>query len=224
MAALTITNLQTSSNNGNSGITSFSTASLTPAPNQAMLVAMASRVASGTPNVPTPSLSGWVFSQINTVTFGTSRITLFTAIGTGTGAILFDFAGQGQQIFSWSVVQVGNGKKSGTGGSAVAVQSATFSSGSASSYTISLGAFANVNNGVFSCVAKDATNDVVPQSGYTELGEAPVSSPNWDIESMWRPDNNLNPHATFTGSGGDSVGAIAIEVAFLAPFLGGAII
>jgi hypothetical protein len=213
---VTVTNLETSANNGNIGATSFPTGSLTPFPNRVMLIGMASTIAAGTPNVPTLSLTGWTFSQINTVVIPSvevGRITLFTGIGAGAGSILFSFAGQGQKVFSWSVVQVENAKTTGVGGTDAIVQNATTNTNGAS-YSITLGAFASVSNGVFSVVAKDATNDVVPGAGYTELGEAPVSTPNWDIESMWRPDNNTTPSATFTGSGGDHLGAIAVELNF----------
>lgn len=201
-----------------------STSSVSPTNRQVMLVSIGNVVSSGTPNTPSLALSGWVFNQVATVNFNsTRRITLFTAIGSGSGTIAITFSGQSQTVVGWTVDQVANSKISGTGGADAVVQHGQFSSGSATSYAITLSAFANVNNATYSVVAKDATNNVIPNAGFTELAETTHSSPNWDNESMSSAVNQTSVGATFSGSGGDSAGAIAVEIAFLTNFLGGMI-
>lgn len=202
----------------NTGVSaaSFQTGNLALLGNKVILVAVASTAASGSANTPTPSLTGWTFNQVNSVPFGSgnpSRITLFTGIGAGTGAITFDFAAQSQSACGWSITQFSNTKVSGTGGSSSVVQNATNSANSgATGYTVTLAAFSSTNNATFSCVSKEATNNVSPGTGYTELGEATATG--FDIESMWRSDNNTTPNASFIGSGGDAYGAIAVEIAY----------
>jgi len=63
-------------------------------------------------------------------------------------------------------------------------------------------------------VGKDATNDIVPGTGFTELGDVSVGTPNQNIGSFWKNSNDTSVDATFTGSGGDAYGAIAAEIAF----------
>lgn len=216
MALVEATHLETSGSNSDSS--TYTTGSISPTPNRLILLAIVSQTSSATPNEPTPTLSGWTFTKINTTTYNSGdvcRTTLFRAFGSGTGTIGIAFGGQTQKGCLWSMSQFKNTKKTGTNGADSIVQSGTAQANSgAANYTITLGAFSDTSNATFSCVGKPASNDVSPGSGFSELGETTISSPTFDIESMWKNSNDTSVDASFVGSGGDAYGAIAVEIAY----------
>lgn len=213
---LSITNL-TSGVQGSAS--NYNTGSVTPLANQIMLVTVSSNVTSGSPNVPTPTLTGWTFHQVATVTGGpfstnVDRITLFVGVGSGNGAINIDFASQTQNRMGYVVDQINHTPLTGAGG-ANAIQQSTALNQHSSGFNVSLSAFNNINNGTYVVTTKDAVNTVVPGGSLTKIAEQEVSgSPNWGIASMFQPTNNTNPTGTFAGSGGDDVETIAAEIVF----------
>lgn len=205
---------------GVNNTTSFSTPGIVPIANRLILVSLTSQVSSGSPNVPSVSLPGWTFSQVTTVTpFGgsggvTQRISLFVGIGSGTGPVTISFGGQTQQIAQYIVDQVAYTVITGSGGSNAIVQIGTYTA-PAAGFTITLSAFASSNNATYACTAKNALNTVSPTTGMTILSQVNDSSPNFALATMGQSSPNTNPAAVFAGSGGDNVGAIAVEISFL---------
>jgi hypothetical protein len=101
--------------------TSIATASISPTGDNLILAAVSSTTASGYPNVPTASGNGltWVRVNRNPGIYGTNkRLTLFRAMGASpsSGAITFDFGGQTQTDFAWSVVEYPGVDTSGANG------------------------------------------------------------------------------------------------------------
>jgi len=202
---------------------SFSPLAISPDGHQIMFFSVYSAVTSGTPNVPTVSLAGWTFAEVTSVVFGAfsgtdHRLTLFIGIGpTGSGLTPgIDFSGQNQLICEWVIDQVSNTLVTGTGGINAILQTGTFGPhGSGFSITFG-GAFANINNATYAVTAKDAVNTIVPTAPMVELNQIENSgSPNGGLGSQFSSGNVPVPAATFTGSGGDDVGAIACELIFL---------
>lgn len=213
MGAL-LTHLTTS--NSNVVASSYGTAAITVGAGQIILIAVGSSDnAGGNPNIPTLSGNGMSFTQIgDSIRFGTSnRLTVFRGVGTGqTGSITMDFGGQSQGRCFWTVIQGTTIKAGGVNGADAIVQSASDSGDTGkTSYSITLAAFASVNNATFACVFKNASNNVAPGGSMIELGE---SENGFVIESNWQASPNTNPTASFVGSGGDAMAAIACELAF----------
>lgn len=216
MTAEAINNLDCNTATGTSNV---NTANISPDSRKVIFLAVGSFFNSGSPipNVPTPSLSGWVFEEVATVTFGpfsnnNRRLTLFVATGRGGGVINLDFGGQTQDRIDWSVDQITNCKQGNHGLDAIR-QPTTFGP-HASGFNISLSPFANINNGCYACTAKDAVNTIVPTAPLVISNQVEPNSPNFGLGSMFSPTNDTNPKATFAGSGGDATGAIACEVVF----------
>lgn len=205
-----------STSNSNVVASSYGTPSITVGKGQVITLAIGSTDNSGgNPNTPTLSGNGMSFSQIgSSIRFGTSnRLTLFRGVGTGqTGAITFDFAGQSQARCFWSVIEWTSVKAGGVNGADAIVQSASDSGDTGrTNYSITLAAFASQNNATYAVVFKNASNDVVPGGSMLEIAE---TTNGYVMESNWQATPNTNPTASFTGSGGDAMAAIAVELAF----------
>jgi hypothetical protein len=87
--------------------TSIDTASVTPTGNALILAVIASDFG-GRGNVPTASGNGLTWEIVRTVAYGANgTLTLFRAMGVSpsSGAITFDFDGQSQTDFAWSVAE-----------------------------------------------------------------------------------------------------------------------
>ncbi len=120
-------------NNNSTGVSSATTASITPGSNNLMLATVSSRTTITTnPNVPTLTGNGLTWVQIATINWdsdSSSRkaTTLFRALGASpsSGAVTIDFAGQTQGQIYWIIDEVTGMDTSGTNGSGAIVQSAT---------------------------------------------------------------------------------------------------
>lgn len=206
---------------------SFSPAAIVPDGHQIMLFTVSSRVSSGTPNVPSVSLGSWTFTQVATNTYnsGSARITMFVGVGPTTGAAVpnISFGGQTQQVCGWVIDQVTNTLVSGTGG-INATRNVAVLGTSGTGFSITMAGFANANNATYAVSSKDAVNPIAPGSPMSMVVDQESSgSPNLGIGSQFAPVNVANPNATYGGSGGDRLGAIAIELVF-ASGIGGWII
>ncbi len=207
-------------NQNGSAATSYSTASITPSANKLILIAVGSQVSSGTVNTPTISGNGLTWEQVATKPQSTGsvfrRLTVFRAMGgsPSTGAITMDFAGQSQIRCGWSVSEFDGVDTTGTNGSGAVVQSASndvTDSGSATSLTVTLGAFGSADNATYGAIrfgASSTTFNLTEGSGFTSLGEVNGSA---SYASMYKLSNDTSVDYTWDSATTFSQ-AIAVEI------------
>lgn len=197
--------------------TSVSTGSVTPSADN-LIIAVVYTIGSAAPNIPTASGNGLTWVQVATEldTNSLRRVTVFRAMGASptAGAITFDFAGQTQASFCWSIVQFSNVKTTGTNGSDALVQSvAAMTTGTATSLSCTLGALSAPNNAVFAGFGYPLNSaTVTPGSGFTQVGQSHVGSPNTAIFTEWQQVGVTTCDMSISPSSVPIVG-IAIEVA-----------
>ena len=170
--AITITNLTTGGDTTDG--TSFTTASITPAANSLILVAITSTSAvDTTPNTPTGNSLTYV-SVVQKIQ-GLTRLSFFRSIGASpsAGAITFGFSDT-QTDVRWSVLQCTGVSTFGLNGIDAVVQSAANSAATGTSLTVTLGTFeagatANATVGAFAHIISEGTT---PGGGFTELGDS----------------------------------------------------
>lgn len=209
MAAISFTNL-TSGGLINSQ-SSLATSSISPASNKACFATVSSLQNVGS---TTPTLTGcgltWV--QVGTYQISQIRITMFIGIGTAsTGALTFDWGGDNQTSFVWTVDQADNAATTGLT-SVIQNASANINGAISSPITITLAAFANSNNaayGVF-CSFTNVTS-ITAGSGFTELSNNIVSGGLVAEEAEWKLNDNTVDWA-LGGAGATQALAMAIEL------------
>lgn len=214
--AVTISNL--TSGNDTDGGSSSTTASVTPGSNKLELLSVSSRTnITADPNQPTVTGNGLTWVAINSIVYDTTsasrkRITLFRAMGASpsTGAITIDFGGQAQTDVVWSLDEASGIDTGGTNGSAASVQSATAKdeTGSATSLTVTLAAFADAGNATFGAICVDNNSAASVGSGFTQL--AVPTTTNQRLISEWKATNDTGVDASFGTSG--LIGGVAIEI------------
>lgn len=193
----------------------YNTASFTNQAGKLHYFVAYSQASSGTPNVPTISGQSLSYTQVATKTNGSSeRITIFSFTGNGnTGVTNIDYGGQNQNYCVWLVDYFTNVSQTA---SAVQTASASADTG-ATSFSVTLAAFANSQNATYACVGKPASNAVTPGGSMVQLGFASSNTANVCAgESQFISSNLTNPTGTFVGSGGDSYVALAVELNFAA--------
>ncbi len=210
---------------GNSGTnaTSYATASVTPAADRLVLLAVMGSHASGS-NVPTVTGNGLTWVQVKTAPLDESgegsffrRITVFRAMGgsPSSGAITVDFGGQTQLRCLWSVVEYSGIDTGGTNGSAAIVQSVSNDNNGAvaGSWSITLASFADaINNAGYGVLGLSTRQNITPGTGWTELHEEITpSGEDCTLQTQWQ----LGEDTTCDWSGWISSrpAAIAIEIA-----------
>lgn len=212
----------------NTTTNSYATASVSPTSGRMVYVGVYSFQTSGTEaNAAAPSsLSGngltWtkVVENVDT-TFGMA-ISIWRALASSpsAGAITMSHAND-RAATAWSVIQVDGADTGGTNGSNSVVQSASNKSntGSATSLTVTLGAFGDAGNGAVSfhatLVVGATQATATAGSGWTELNESansetPVS---YSIESQWRADNDTTADVTWSIGGYSYSAALEIKAA-----------
>jgi len=142
-----------------------------------------------------------------------NKLTVFRSLNAspGSGALTIDFAAQGQFRSAWSISEFGGMKTSGTNGADAVVQSASNDgSGSITSLTVTLGAFASTDNATYGAFSASTNAAISPGAGFSELGEADGASFG-SIETEWKNSNDTSVDTTFGAS--DHVCGIAIEIA-----------
>lgn len=204
------------------GGSSSTTASVSPASNNLVLLSVASRTGITTnPNQPTITGNGLTWVAIGTIIYDSTstsrrRITIFRALGASpsAGTITIDFGGQNQTDIGWSVDQCSGIDTSGTNGSGAIVQSATNKdeTGTATSLTVTLGAFGGGNNvtfGAFGISDSDVTKTA--GTGFTILGDGDAGGTN-GLASIteWKNSNDTSVDMSFDF--GTICGGIAIEL------------
>ena len=208
-AAISPTNLAT--NGTNTDATSVATASISPSANTLILASIGSEVASGTANEPTASGNGLTWVVVATRVQGLHRITVFRALGASPSAdaLTFDFAGQTQLTFVWSVIEVSGADTSGANGSGAVIQSAVNSTSGTQVLTVTLGAFANTANATFGFFYIDANNGFTAGSGFAIVAQTSCCGSRQASE--WVISNDTTVDITWGVSNATSAG-IALEI------------
>lgn len=210
----TPTHLTTSDSGVNAA--SYNTASITPTANRAILIWVANVRTAGTSNIPTLTGNGLTWVQVATVLAGTTdRLTLLRTMGASpsAGAVTIDFAGQTQAYCMWSISEWDGVNTGGTNGSAAIVQAATNAQSSVTALTVTLGAFTAPANATAGGVyVSSIAENIVPGTGFTELGEIQDASELAVLESEWRADNDPTVDWSWTTGSNNALG-IAVEIA-----------
>src|SRR6266702_1460528 len=218
---VSITNLTSGADiDGNS---TAATASISPASNNLILVAVNSRTnITADPNQATLTGNGLTWVAIATIVWDTTsasrkRITLFRGLGASptSGAISIDFGGQNQTDVDWVVDQAAGIDTSGANGAGAVVQSATNKDETATSptLTVTLGAFSNTNNATYGVLASDGSHTLSSVgAGFSQLAtnETQGGGSGIDIVSEWKVSNDTTVDATFSANA--MLGGIAIEI------------
>lgn len=196
----------------------YTTASIAPAANALVTVAVATH-RSTTP-APIPTLSGGGMANwevVATVTYDTigvplKRVTIFRAMSASPGnGPLTITSPQTVSNCQWIVSQWTGVTTSGTNGSGAIVQTATNSANTGTSLTAGLAAFgnpANVAYGVFGINSNVVA--ITPGAGFTEIDEQPsTESTNADLFAEWGVNR---PVIQATWATSKRSGAIAVEI------------
>ena len=221
--AVAISNLTTGSDtDGNSTAT---TASVSPAGDNLLLLTVASRTGISTnPNQPTVTGNGLTWVAEKTTVYDDSsssrrRITVFRAMGASpsTGAITIDFGGQNQTTAIWSLDQLSGTDTTGTNGSGAIVQSVANqdTTGTGASLTVTLAAFGSANNATFGGFGNgNGTNTSTAGTGFTKSGDVTDSA---DIRLTTEFVASNDTSVDMSWSGASEVGGVGIEIkAFVA--------
>ena len=200
----------------------YSTASISPAPNALITVAVMghnSTSASASPTLSGGGMAAW--TVVGTVTFdaGTTphkRLTIYRAMSAAPGSGLLTITWSGTQSnCQWIVSQWDGVDVTGVNGAGAIGQTGSNSVDAGNGLTVTLGALAGPNNGVYGVfgVNKNALA-VTPGTGFAEIAEQPSSeSPQGDLEAEWAPNLNAIAATWATLNGG----ALGIEIRAGAP-------
>ena len=203
--AITTTLLTSGNNTANQKV--YTTASIAPAPNALILLAVVGHRSYGanpSPVVTGGGMTAW--EEVATVTFDPigspmKRVTLYRAMSAspGSGPITITFAGNVSNA-QWIVSQMDGVDIAGTNGSGAIVQTGSARADAVSGLAIPLATFETTRNaafGIFGVASSVAT--VTPASGFTEIAEAASSeSPPSDLQAQWA--THINTVAATWGS------------------------
>jgi hypothetical protein len=156
----------------------YTTASISPAPNALVTVAVLMRRSSGavSPSVSGGGMTTWeTASSVDFDTQGapTKRLTIFRALSPspGSGPITITFTSSVSNV-QWVVSQWEGVETGGTNGSGAIVQTGTASSDGTTGLTVSLAPFESANDLAYGVVGVAKNGPVVtPGSGFTEIAE-----------------------------------------------------
>ncbi|HKE90007.1 MAG TPA: Ig-like domain-containing protein, partial [Gemmatimonadales bacterium] len=212
-ADITHTLLTSGNNAANAKV--YTTASISPAPNALITVAVLTRRSGGglTPTVTGGGMAAWdLVASVDFDTQGspTKRLIIFRALSgsPGTGPLTIKFAGSVSNC-QWIVSQWGGVETSGTNGSGAIVQSATARSDAATSLSVPLATFASANDVAYSVVGVAKNGPIVtPGTGFTELAEV-SSGETSALEAEWAVNQ---PTAGASWSTLTKAGTLAVEI------------
>ncbi len=218
-----VTAVNLTSGNTGASTSSVTTASVSPSANKLQLLAVNSRNFTGSaPPAPTVTGCGLTWVQVTNIQYDTGptslkRVTLFRAMGASptTGTLTIDFAGDSQTDVVWSLDEFTGMDTSGTNGSGAIVQSVTAKdeTGSATSITATLAAFASASNATYGAFAHvGPTNGVTASagSGFTALA-SPVDA-TIGLIAEFKTTNDTSVDGSLSGSSFE-LGMIAVEIA-----------
>jgi uncharacterized protein YjdB len=215
VSAITHTLLTSGNNTVNQKV--YATATISPAPNALVTVAVMGH--NSTSAAPSPTLSGggmtgW--TEVATITFDPvatphKRLTIFRAMSPspGSGPITITFSGS-QSNCQWIVSQWDGVDITGVNGAGAIGQPGSNRGDAVSGLTVTLAAFGRANNvayGVFG--VNKSVLAVTPGAGFTEIGEQPsAESPYSDLEAEWAKNRNTIT-ATWTSL---NAAALGVEI------------
>ena len=208
---------QTLLTSGGNGVNQsvYTTASISPAANALVTVAIRMRRSSGalTPTVTGGGMSSW--TQVASLDYDplstpTSRLLVFRAMSgaPGSGPVTITFSSSISNV-EWSVSQWTGVDQTGTNGSGAIGQTGSIGADATTSLSKALAAFGNANNVGFGVVgASTAAPAVTPGSGLTEISE-PTSGESTLLETE-QGVNVSTVAATLSKSA--NAGLLAIEI------------
>lgn len=197
--AAAITHTLLTSGNGTTNGKVYTTASIAPAPNALVTVAVLGHRGYGAPASPIVTGGGMTsWEEVATVTFDPigsplKRLTIYRALSSapGSGPITITFAANVSNA-QWIVSQWENVDGSGANGAGAIAQTVASRADAGNGLTVALAAFANANNvayGVFGVASSSAA--VTPGTGFTEIAESPsTESPPSDLQAEWATNDN----------------------------------
>ncbi|MGH7537913.1 MAG: Ig-like domain-containing protein [Gemmatimonadales bacterium] len=193
----------------------YTTASITPAPNALITVAVLNRRSGGplTPTLTGGGVTSW--TQVGSVDFNTigvplSRLTVFRAMSgaPGSGPITITYS-SGVSNAQWIVSQWTGVETGGTNGSDAIGQIASNRSDASAGLAVALGAFANSSNVAYGVVGLSGSGLAVsPGSGFSEIAEV-ASGESSLLEAEWAVNDNT---VDATWPAGLKAGLLAIEI------------
>jgi hypothetical protein len=191
----------------------YTTASIAPAPNTLVTVAVTTHQASAA--APSPTLTGGgmgTWEVVATTTYGGStpldRVTVYRAMSAspGSGPITITSSATVSNC-QWIVSQWTGVDPSGTNGAGAIGQTAAVSGEAVNGLTATLAAFgsgSNVGYGVFGLTTN--TTDAVPGSGFTTIAQEPSGEGSvGDVFAEWAANHNVIG-ATWSGKSGGGLG------------------
>ncbi|HZI45234.1 MAG TPA: PKD domain-containing protein, partial [Ilumatobacter sp.] len=195
----------------------YTTASISPAPNALILLAVMGHRSSGanpSPIVTGGGMTAW--EEVATVTFDPlgvplKRVTLYRAMSAspGSGPITITFANAVSNA-QWIVSQWEGVDVSGTNGGGAIVQSGTARADAVSGMSVTLAPFESASNAAYGVFGvRSSVVAVTPGSGFTEIAEtASAESPPSALQAQW--GNNASVVAATWAS--MSGAALAVEI------------
>ena len=201
MAKVTQSNLTTGISSG----TGATTSSVSPVPNQIVIVTVLAFNNSTSPNTPTLSGCSITWNQIVTEATTQRNVTSFVGVSSSptAGVLTISFGGQSEGAIQWSVDQFANTRISNGGLDAIVQNNKKQSTSTGSPFTVTLSAFANINNATYGAIQLSANT---PSTNMTSIFT--TGSSNW----AWSNANQTSVSWTFSGT--VLATAIAFEIAF----------
>jgi hypothetical protein len=176
----------------------YTTASVAPAANKLITLAVMGHRSSGASPSPTVTGAGLTWTSFATVTCdpltsSLKRITLYRALSAspGSGALTITFSAA-QSHAQWIVSQWDGVDQGGTNGSGAIVQTGSDRRDNVTTLSVPLAAFASVDNAAYGVFGvKSGTAVVTPGAGFTEIAEAASNeSPFSDLQAEWKLNDN----------------------------------
>ncbi len=213
--AITCTSLTHGSNV--TGVSSATTASISPTTNQLVIITINSRNATVDPNQATVTGCGLTWVQIVSNNYDNTgsqkRETMLRALGTpSSGTLTIDFASQVQSDIHWTVDTFTGMDTSGTNGSGAIVQNAVNQdrTGAGTSLTATLSAFGSTNNATYGVGVIGNTGETITQgTGFTKI-DTETGGTNLTTFSQFRNDNSTSVGYSVSVAG--ELGVIGVEI------------
>ncbi|MGE5760118.1 MAG: invasin domain 3-containing protein, partial [Gemmatimonadota bacterium] len=213
-AATIVHTLLTSGNNpANQKV--YATATISPAANALVTVAVLMRRSSGalTPTITGGGMVAWdlvASADFDTQGTPTKRLMIFRALSAspGSGPITITFSGSVSNV-QWIVSQWDGVETGGTNGSGAIVQTGLARSDGATSLTVPLNAFATTNDVAFGVVGVAKNGPfVTPGTGFTEIAEL-SSGETSALEAEWATNQ---PAVGASWGTSTKAGMLAVEI------------
>jgi hypothetical protein len=211
-AAITHTLLTAGSHPTNQS--TYTTASIAPAPNALVTIAVLGHRSYGASPAPTVTGGGMTaWEQVTSITLDPlsaplKRLTVYRAMSAapGSGAITITFSGS-QSNAEWIVSQWTGVETGGTNGSGAIGQVGVASADAVNGLTVSLGAFANASNAALGVFAVNSqVPAITPGAGFAEISEqSSAESPYSSLMTEWAV-NRPAIGATWTNLRGAAIG------------------